>query len=509
MLKGEDHVKVSYHTSEQGGGLQWLLPEQTAGKKEPFLFSQAQSIMARTYLPCQDSPGVRFTYTARIRTKEGLRPVMAAGMLPGRDKDGAYRFEMPQPIPSYLLALACGDLTNKAVGPRTDIWAEPSVVDKAAYEFADTERMIAAAEALYGPYRWERYDILVLPPSFPFGGMENPRLTFATPTVLAGDRSLVALVAHELAHSWSGNLVTNATWSDFWLNEGFTVYFERRIMEVVYGKERAEMEALLGRQDLQEDLDQLPPNDTKLKTDLKGRDPDDAFSNVPYEKGYLFLRLIEQTVGRDRLDPFLKRWFSENAFTSRTTEDFLKQLDQLLSPEERASLHVEQWVYQPGVPENQPRPVSDALSRVDAVSAAYSKGALEAPEIDATSWTYHHWLHFLRGLPSELSRNRMSDLDLVFHLTESGNSEILNQWLLLAIQTGYEPAMPALERFLTIQGRRKFLKPLYAELAKTPEGLAEGRRIYQMARPGYHSLAQGTIDEVLHLKKSTTGSKQK
>jgi hypothetical protein len=269
------------------------------------------------------------------------------------------------------------------------------------------------------------------------------------------------------------------------------------------------MEALLGRQDLQEDLDQLPPNDTKLKTDLKGRDPDDAFSNVPYEKGYLFLRLIEQTVGRDRLDPFLKRWFSENAFTSRTTEDFLKQLDQLLSPEERASLHVEQWVYQPGVPENQPRPVSDALSRVDAVSAAYSKGALEAPEIDATSWTYHHWLHFLRGLPSELSRNRMSDLDLVFHLTESGNSEILNQWLLLAIQTGYEPAMPALERFLTIQGRRKFLKPLYAELAKTPEGLAEGRRIYQMARPGYHSLAQGTIDEVLHLKKSSTGSKQK
>ena len=492
---GEDHVKITYHTAQGGGGLQWLLPEQTAGKKHPFLFSQAQSIMARSFLPCQDSPSVRFTYTARVRTREGLRPVMAAGMLPDRDADGAYRFEMPQPIPSYLLAIACGDLVKESVGPRTDVWAEPAVLSRAAYEFGDTERMIQAAEALYGPYQWERYDILVLPPSFPFGGMENPRLTFATPTILAGDRSLVALVAHELAHSWSGNLVTNATWSDFWLNEGFTVYFERRIMEAVYGKARAEMEALLGRQDLEEDLQELPAKDTQLKTDLKGRDPDEAFSNVPYEKGYLFLRAIEEIVGRERLDPFLKNWFSVNAFQSRTTEDFLGELGKLLSAEERTRLSIDQWVYQPGVPASEPRIVSDALTKVDAITRAYSEGALEAPEIETADWTYHHWLHFLRALPKDLSRNRMSDLDLVFRLTESGNSEILHQWLLIAIRTGYQPAMPALERFLGSMGRRKFLKPLYQELMKTDPDAA--RRIYTSARSSYHSMAQATLDDIV------------
>ena len=497
LNRGDDQARIRYQTTKEGDGLQWLKPEQTAGGRKPFLFSQAQSIMARSFVPCQDSPGVRFSFGARVAAPDGLRPVMAARIHPERESDGSWGFDMPQAIPSYLLAIACGDLTSRSLGPRSRVWAEPEIVERAAFEFADTERMIAAAEELYGPYRWEQYDLLVLPPSFPFGGMENPRLTFATPTILAGDRSLVALVAHELAHSWSGNLVTNATWSDFWMNEGFTVYFERRIMEAVYGRERAEMEAVLGRQDLQEDLDELPEAFTKLKTDLEGHDPDDAFSNVPYEKGYLFLRLIEETIGRKRMDPFLMAWFEENAFQSRTTEQFLSKLRRLLTDDEQARIRIDEWVYHPGVPDNAPIAVTPVLAPIEKLAQDYAAGRTQAPALEAGSWSYHEWVHFLRNLPEDIDRNRLSDLDLVYQLSGAGNSEVLHEWLLLAIRGQYEPAMPALEAFLKGMGRRKFLKPLYSALMESPGGQKRARSIYRAARSSYHAMAQGTLDPIV------------
>ncbi len=501
ILPETKRVNVEYTTSPDAAALQWLDPAQTAGGKKPFLFTQSEAILARTWVPCQDSPGVRMTYKAKIKTRPDLMAIMSATNATKKNDTGVYDFEMPQPIPSYLLALAVGDIDFRPLGARSGVYAEPSVVDKAANEFVDLEKMISAAESLYGPYRWERYDVIVLPPSFPFGGMENPRLTFATPTVIAGDRSLVSLIAHELAHSWSGNLVTNGTWNDFWLNEGFTVYFERRIMEAIEGRNYSEMLAELGHQDLVSTIDEIGKTspDTALHLDLAGRDPDDGMSDIAYEKGYFFLRLIEETVGREKWDAFLKEYFNTHAFQSMTTSRFLDYLREHLLKNDKATedkLQIDNWVYKPGLPDNCPVVNSTEFARVETQAKAFLASTPPA-ELDTKGWTSHHWLHFLRQLPAKMSIEQLSALDAAYHFTDTGNSEILNEWLLHAIPSNYEPAYPALERFLTSMGRRKFLKPLYTKLAETPEGLERARRIYKKARPGYHSVSFKTIDEIL------------
>ena len=493
-------VHIDYETSPDSKALQWLTPHQTAGGRLPFLFSQSQAILARTWIPCQDSPGVRMTYDAKVKVPRGMMAVMSASNPQDQSPDGVYQFKMEQPIPSYLIALAAGDLEFRALGPRSGIYAEPSVIEAAAWEFAQTERMIAAAEKLYGPYRWDRYDILVLPPSFPFGGMENPRLTFATPTVLAGDRSLVALIAHELAHSWSGNLVTNATWNDFWLNEGFTVYFEHRIMEAINGRPFDEMSAELGKNALLREMEQLPPRDTWLYLDLKNQDPDDGLTDVAYEKGYLLLRLLEETVGREKWDPFLQSYFDKFAFQSMTTEKFLKYLQEQLLDELPKStveaLKIDQWVYGPGLPANAPITDAAELRQVKAQAKKFL-GGVDARSLVTDKWTTHHWLHFLRSLPRPLSIDQMQQLDSQFEFTRTGNSEVLHDWLLHAISADFQPAMTALEDFLTRQGRRKFLTPLYGELILTKAGRDRAVAIYRKARPTYHPVSVDTIDKVL------------
>jgi leukotriene-A4 hydrolase len=501
VAPGTRRVNVEYETSPEAAAVQWLEPAQTAGGQWPFLFTQSQAILARTWIPLQDTPAVRFTYSATIRVPKPLMAVMSAQNPTEVDPDGRYEFEMPQAIPSYLMALAVGDLKFRDLGGRAGVYAEPAVIERAAWEFADTPEMIVAAEQIYGPYQWGRYDILVLPPSFPFGGMENPRLTFATPTILAGDRSLVSLVAHELAHSWSGNLVTNATWDDFWLNEGFTTYFENRIMEAVFGETFARMLADLGRQDLVAEVEDLGASsaDTHLKLDLTGRDPDDGMTDVAYEKGSHFLRLIEETMGRKRFDAFLQRWFDDKAFKSVTTEEFVTYLRANLGAEEEARIGIDQWVYGPGIPANIPMVQSDRIVNARAQAARFLQGTA-ASELTTEGWSTQEWLLFLRALPPRLTSEQMVALDREFELTSSGNSEILFAWLLKAVASEFEPAYPALEEFLTSMGRRKFLEPLYKELVKTPEGKARAIRLYTTARPTYHPVSQGTIDAILEWK---------
>lgn len=501
LNKNTEKVSIQYSTTENSRALQWLSAEQTADKTSPFLFTQSQAILARTWIPIQDSPGIRFTYDAKVKVPENLLAVMSAQNPQEKNDSGVYEFTMKQAIPSYLMALAVGDFEYRKIGRRTGVYAEPSMIEAAVYEFSDMEKMVIAAEKLYGPYIWEQFDMIVLPPSFPFGGMENPRLTFATPTIIAGDKSLTTLVAHELAHSWSGNLVTNATWNDFWLNEGFTVYFERRIMESLYGKDYADMLAVIGYKDLLETVENMGNKnaDTKLKLNLEGRNPDDGMTDIAYEKGYFLIRLIEENLGRKKWDAFLKNYFTENAFKTKTTEEFLLDLKNHFIEDSAKlnDLNIEQWIYEPGIPENCPVLVSKKFENVDVCVSNFLDTA-GFKLCNTKKWSSHEWLYFLRNLPDTISLAQIELLDSVYQFTNSKNAEILAAWFPYTIKTKYQPAYEKLDSFLSQVGRRKFVAPLFKVLIEEEENKIWAKNLYGRVRKNYHAVTQQTIDELLY-----------
>lgn len=492
-------IRIAYATSPDASGLQWLTPEQTADKKLPFMFSQSESIHARSWVPLQDSPAVRITYDAHITAPKGVRVVMSAINDAKHPLDGDFRFDQPHPIPSYLLAIAAGDIDAESTGPRSAVYAEPSMVHKAAREFDDVEKMIETAEHLYGPYRWGRYDLIVLPPSFPFGGMENPNMTFATPTIVVGDKSLASVISHELAHSWSGNLVTNATWRDGWLNEGFTTYVQGRITEAVYGKTLADEEALLSARALEKSIKTMSPNSQKLAPDPRGIGADDALSDVSYDKGSWFLRTLEQRFGRQKFDPYLKSYFDHFAFQSITTEQMLGFLKANLIDKYPGKMNwpeVHEWVYDTGIPKNAPLPDSPRFDMIDTQSKAFVAGTLPAAKIDAKDWNTQEWMYFLDRLPDAPKLDHMKALDAAWHLTDTPNAEIGMRLYIHAIAAGNRDVWPAAREHMTRIGRIYLTTPVYKAFAATPEGLTYAKAAYAEAKNGYHPLTQSAIERI-------------
>ncbi len=502
-------LRITYRTSPTASGLQWLEPSMTQGKQQPFMFSQSEAIHARSWVPLQDTPSVRFTYGAHVTAPKNTMVLMSANNDPQAVRNGDYNFTMPQPIPSYLLAIAAGDLVFEPISARSGVWAEPAMVHKAATEFADTDKMMQVAEKLYGPYRWGRYDILVLPPSFPFGGMENPRLTFATPTVIVGDKSLVSLVAHELAHSWSGNLVTNASWKNIWLNEGFTTYVQARITEALYGNELAEMERQIDQDELAAEIKsgEIAPADQVLALPaLTGRDPDDALTDIAYTKGAWFLQFLEQRFGREVFDPFLRGWFDSHAFQSATTEQFVEYLHKSLlpkNPDAVTAAELDAWLNQPGIPAFARRAQSRNFGIVDAARIAWTGSGSLPPASITSAWSTQEWSHFLDGLPSTLTLEQLSALDAAYHFTGTPNGELAQRWYPLAVRSGYHAADAGMAEFVQRVGRRKLIMPIYEALVKTPEGLQVAQDIFSKARAGYHPITTASVEQAISKAQTT------
>jgi len=486
---GTESVRIVYRTSPSASALQWLTPEQTLGKKHPYVFTQCQAIHARSVLPCQDTPSIRQTFTAKLDVPAGLCAVMAAAT-----RGEGFAFEMKQPIPPYLFAFAVGDLASKDLSPRSRVWAEPSQLEAAAWEFAEVEEHLRAAEALFGAYDWERFDLLVMPPSFPYGGMENPRLTFLTPSLLAGDRSLVNVVAHELAHSWTGNLVTNANAEHFWLNEGFTVFAERRILEALEGADMAALHAAIGFEKLQQAFEQLAeqPELTKLRPRLQGVDPDEAFSVVPYEKGYLFLKSLEAAAGRDAFDALLTSWLSAHRFGAVTTEDFV-ELTERSAPGLLAQVDAPAWIDGAGLPAGSWRPESPRLAAVKAIAAA----ARVPTASEAKAWSSTEWQLYLEALPRPATPAVCAELDDAFALTRAKNPEVLVSWLVLACASGWADAVPRASEVLGQTGRMKYLKPLYRALGSHDATRALATELFARYRAQYHPIAVQVVESLL------------
>lgn len=498
---GTTEVAIRYATSPEAVALQWLTPAQTEGKHHPFLFSQCQAIHARTIIPVQDSPAARITYHAEITVPKPLAAVMSAGP-PGTTENAGgktrtYAFHMPQPIPPYLLALAVGDLGSRDLSPRSRVWAEPATLAAAAWEFAGIEDMVRTAEGLFGPYEWDRFDMLVLPPSFPYGGMENPRMTFLTPTLLAGDRSLVDVVSHELAHSWTGNLVTNANVDHFWLNEGFTVWADRRIQEALHGPDKAALDWAIGGNGLAQALERFGPDSplTRLRTDLAGLDPDEAYSQVPYEKGARFLALLERAVGRPRFDQFVRDYIARYRFTSITTEEFVDFLNDRL-PGTASAVQATRWLYEPGLPADSPTFPCPALDALVALAKEWPEGVRPTRD-HVAAWSSAELLVFLQNLPRQLDAEACAWLDSTFGLTARGNYEILTEWLTIALGSDHQPVFDRARQLLTRVGRMKYLRPLYTALGRHPRTRTLARSIYAEAGEGYHALSRRVVESVM------------
>ena len=522
LKKPERFVNIYYQTTSKTEALDWLEPIQTQGKVHPMLYTQGQPILTRTWIPLQDSPINRFTYSATVKVPKELMAVMSAANPTEKNNEGIYKFEMKQRIPSYLIALSVGNLEYKSISKKCGVYSEPELLNRAKKEFEDLPKMIDVAEKLYGPYRWGKYDLLIMPYSFPYGGMENPCLTFVNPTVMAGDKSLVSVVAHELAHSWSGNLVTNRTWNDFWLNEGFTVYFEHRIMEEIEEKEYSDMLALIEFSELKEEIKTFKKDnklaDTHLKLDLKNRNPADGLTQVAYIKGAFFLKTLESLAGREKMDEFLNKYFNAFAFQTVSTEKFVEYLKEELIEPNKISFNYDEWIYQPGIPKNCVKINSKRFKEMQKLAISFAAGddifepkttyepipkswrkKRVTKQLKRSDYSTQEWMEFIRSLPKKMDPEKMAVADAYMNFSRWGNSEVMTEWYVLSIRSGYKPAFLPMEQFITQVGRRKYLLPIYGALNETPENRKLALSIFDTAKMNYHFVSNSSVESLLGL----------
>ncbi len=518
-------VNIYYQTTKGAEALDWLDTLSTSSKKTPFLYTQGQAILTRTWIPLQDSPSNRFTYNATVKVPKDLLALMSATNPTEKNASGIYEFEMDQPIPSYLIALAVGDIAYHPLSANTGVYAEKELLDACVYEFEELPKMMSAASSLYGSYQWKQYDLLVLPYSFPFGGMENPRLTFVNPTILAGDRSLVSVIAHELAHSWSGNLVTNSTWDDFWLNEGFTVYFEQRIMEALYGKEVADILAQIEFQELQAELKEIlkgkHPEDSQLHLNLKNRNPDDGMTSIAYVKGAFFLKTLENKVGRKVFDQFLNHYFKVFQFKTVNSTTFIDEIERNLLAPNRLVFDYDEWIYHNGLPKNCVSINSPRLMNMQSLAKRCSSGENIFDPVISYEWKkvknstkkrrvkvinqlkredfiVQEWQTFIRALDQDIAIERLRYLDQKMKFSAWGNSEVMAEWFVLNINCGNREIRPEIEKFISKVGRRKFLLPIYKALVKNPEDKVWVKKVFDKSKAYYHAISRNSISELFN-----------
>ena len=533
--KTTQQVNIYYQTTDKSTALAWVDAKQTESGKYPMVYTQSQAIHTRSWIPIQDSPSNRFTYSANIHVKPEFLVLMSANNPTERNAKGDYSFKMPQAIPSYLMALSAGDFAYHAYTDQVGVYAERSVINKASNEFVALPKMFEAAQKLFGPYKWGKYDLLIQHKSFPFGGMENPKLSFINPTVIAGDRSLVSVIAHELAHSWSGNLVTNQSWDDFWLNEGITVYIEHRIMEVLYGKETTQMLETLDYMELLQELKTIAksshPKDSRLQLSLEKRDPDDGMTSVAYVKGALFLKSLEKAVGRERLDPFLLSYFQDHQFQPITSEAFENYLKTKLLEPNKLTFNANEWIYLEGLPQNCYIPHSSKLESMKVLAAKTNSGEdifapiskvkwVEIPQkatrrrnnkprfekviyqekLDISNYGTQEWQSYIRALDTKIPIEVLNDIDHYMSFSKKGNAEIKYEWFLLNIKRQNRSVYPAIREFLKSTGRRKYILPLYEALKNNAEDKLWAVSVFNEAKAGYHAIAQISVAKLLFAK---------
>lgn len=525
ISKKTHQVNIYYQTTKASEALDWLDTAMTSSKTKPFLYTQGQAILTRTWIPVQDSPSNRFTYAAQVKVPNDLLALMSAKNPSKKNETGIYNFTMEKAIPSYLIALAVGDIAYHSFGGNTGVYAEKELIDACAEEFDALPKMMGAASKLYGKYQWGQYDVLVLPYSFPFGGMENPRLTFANPTLITGDKSLVSVIAHELAHSWSGNLVTNNSWDDFWLNEGFTVYFEERIMEEIYGKEVADILAEIEFFEMQQEMKEISsgdhPEDTKLHLKLKNRNPDDGMTQIAYVKGAFFLKTLEAKVGREKLDKFLNSYFESFKFKTVTSKQFESVLQERLLDPNKIKFNYKEWIYEEGLPKNCVKIVSTRLQNMTELAQNFSAGVpvfepkihfvyqkikgkrkkkkvKVIEQIKRDDFIVQEWQVFIRNLDDKITVNQLNKADNAMHFSTWNNSEILTEWFVLNIQKGNATKLrPEIKRFISKVGRRKYLMPIYKALSLKPADKRWAKEVFEGSKSNYHAVSKNSIEQVL------------